>query len=241
MTSTNPALISELRRWWLAHRENSSALSTSWGLISLVREFLSGSLPSQRRQRYGDIDYDWERRVNTTSATISWRTRFLGLLNSPYQPIPPVEFHEIMTALSIDFAQFTFIDIGSGKGRALLLAAEYGFRRIIGVELLPELHQAAEENLRQMDGIPQKAAIELVCGDATEFTLPNEPSVIFLFNPLPLPALRKLVKGIEASLQTAPRSLYIAYANPVHLEAFSGVSLLKRTGKHVKLALFANA
>ena len=44
---------------------------------------------------------------------------------------------------------FTFVDLGSGKGRTLLMASDYPFRRIIGVELLPSLHQIAQENLRQ--------------------------------------------------------------------------------------------
>ena len=59
----------------------------------------------------------------------------------------PTHFSEMMNGLAIDFATFTFIDLGSGKGRAIMLAAAYPFRRIIGVEFVAELHRVAEANI----------------------------------------------------------------------------------------------
>src|SRR5581483_11289842 len=100
-------------------------LASLFAALTLAFEFLRDSLPGRRRQRYGDIDFDWEHRVNTTAATVTWRTRLLGMLNSAYQPIPPEQFREMMTALAEylerdkTFSGFTFVDIGSGKGRAL--------------------------------------------------------------------------------------------------------------------------
>lgn len=96
--------------------------------LSLLREFALDSLPSRRRQRYGDVDYDWDFRVDTTSANVGWRDRLLGMLHSPYQPTDPALFHEMLDSLKIDFRDFTFIDIGSGKGRTLLMASDYPFR-----------------------------------------------------------------------------------------------------------------
>ena len=55
----------------------------------------------------------------------------------------------MMSSLKLDFQEFTFIDIGSGKGRVLMMAADYPFRRILGIELLPDLHRAAQENLNR--------------------------------------------------------------------------------------------
>jgi len=105
------------------------------------------STPERRRQRYGDMEYDWEHRVNTTSGTVGGRERLLGLLHSAYQPTDPALFREMMASLPIELDTFTFVDLGSGKGRTLLMASEYPFRRIVGVELLPALHQVAQENL----------------------------------------------------------------------------------------------
>ena len=91
----------------------------------------------------------------------------------------------MMQSLPIDYTQFTFIDLGSGKGRTLLIASDYPFRRIIGVELLGELHRIAQENIRTYQSPTRKCfALEIIRGDAREFTFPAEPSVIYLFNPL---------------------------------------------------------
>src|ERR1700733_13400481 len=109
--------------------------------------FLRDSTPSRRRQRYGDMEYDWEHRVNTTSATVGWRARLRGLFHSPYQPTEPSLFREMMASLPIAFDEFTFVDLGSGKGRTLLMASDYPLKKIIGVEILPELHKIAQKNL----------------------------------------------------------------------------------------------
>jgi SAM-dependent methyltransferase len=231
-----------LRAWWRTERTTLSPAARFSKLIALLWEFLRGSLPQSRRERYGDIDYDWEHRLDTTSATVSWRTRLLGLLNTPYQPIPPDEFREIMEALSVDFSSFTFIDAGSGKGRALLLASEYNFRRIIGIELVPELAKIARQNVDQLysrgNSGENRPEIELVCGDARDFVFPNEPTVLFLFNPLPEPSLRELVRNLSASLELNPRSFYVAYANPVLEHVFDGLGFLKKTGGTRQYSLF---
>ena len=188
----------------------------SFDLIRNLWNFLCDSTPSRRRQRYGDMEYDWEHRVNTTSGTVSWRARLLGVFHSPYQPTEPALFREMMASLPIAFDTFTFVDIGSGKGRTLLMASEYPFRKIVGVELIAELHCAAEENIRAYKSATQRCSqIEAVCGDACEFSFPAEPLVLYLFNPLPEAGLRRLVDNLEKSLAENPRAAYLLYHNPL--------------------------
>jgi len=202
-------------------------------------QFVLESTPERKRRRYGDIEYDWEYRVDTTCATVGWRNRLLGLLHSPYQPIEPELFREMMTELKIDFSQFTFIDIGSGKGRALLLAAEYPFRRILGVELLPELNQIAQQNIERFSSPIQRCRdIEAACMDAAEFSFPQEPLVIFLFNPLPVEGLRKLVQNLEGSLWMNPREVRVVYGNPTFEEVLTSSSPLRKTTGTRQYALF---
>ena len=243
MSQNEICLTRAFRDWWTREREHASNGTALIGLANILWEFLRDSLPTYRRQRYGDADYDWEFRVDTTAATVSWRTRLLGLFNSPYQPVPPEEFQEIMIALArtmaSDFRQFTFIDIGSGKGRALLLAKQYEFRRIIGVEVLPELHQIAHENVRNLQESAPNTSIELLCQDATQFIFPPEPSVIFLFNPLRPASLSKLVKKIEASVAQSPRPLYVAYANPVLEHVMASCQFLTNVARTRQYSIFA--
>src|SRR5213082_3314737 len=126
------SLIRALSTWWKDRRERQGLVSALRMSVADVWEFLRDSTPERRRQRYGDVEYDWENRLDTTSATVGWRDRLLGALHSPYQPTEPALFHEMLSSLKINFPEFTFIDLGSGKGRALLMAAEYEFSPILG-------------------------------------------------------------------------------------------------------------
>jgi hypothetical protein len=113
------------------------------------------------------------------------------------------------------YSDFTFIDIGSGKGRTLLMASDYPFRRILGVELLPALHHIAQENIRKYTSPSQQCfAIESICGDARHFEFPPDPTVLYLFNPLPGTGLLDLLNNLEQSLREHPRPIYLLYHNP---------------------------
>src|SRR5204863_528153 len=176
----------------------------------------------------GYVHYAWDNMVNTTSAIVGWRSRLLGMFHSPYQPTEPALFHEMMDALKVDFREFTFIDVGSGKGRVLLMAADYPFRRIVGIELLPELHHVALDNLRQYQSHTQECVdLQAICGDARTFPFPAEPTVLYLFNPLPEEGLSQVILNLERSLRDQPRPLYLLYHNPL-LEHVLANSVFRR-------------
>ncbi len=114
------------------------------------------------------------------------------------------------------------------------MAADFPFRRILGIELLPELHRIAQENIRNYRSDSQQCfQIESVCGDAREFVFPSEPTVLYLFNPLPESALLQFIANLEKSLQVNPRPVYLLYHNPLlqHVLAQSS-SLEKLHGTH---------
>jgi SAM-dependent methyltransferase len=234
-------LTAAIRRWWREQRHHASFFTAGRRLIGLGFEFLRDSLPDRKRQRYGDVDYDWEYRVDTTSANVGWRARLMGVLHSAYQPIEPELFREIVNSLEIDFSQFTFVDVGSGKGRALLMASEYPFRRVLGVELLPELNSIAQENIGKFAGRNLRCGpIAAVCGDATEFAFPDGPLVILLNNPLPEDGLRKLVGNVESSLRENPRPVFIIYANPILEQVISERPIFRKVAGTHQYAVFRN-
>ncbi len=190
-------------------------------------------MPDRSRQRYGDVEYDWEHRVDTTSANVSWKARLIGLFNSSYQPIESDLFREMIHSLGVDFNQFTFIDIGSGKGRALLMASEYSFRRIVGVELLPELNAIAQENISKFPKGRQCDAIETLQGDARELPFPPEPLVIFMFHPLPRSGFKKVLENLRSSLKETPRPAWLIYANPLFEQiVLETTGFTRTTGTH---------
>lgn len=133
----------------------------------------------------------------------------------------PGQFGAMMAELEIDLPNYTFIDLGSGKGRALMLAAALPFRRLIGVEFSAELHQAAKANFA---GLAARGSadprIELVCDDAAAYALPLQPLVVYLFNPFGSTVVRKVAENILVSWRTSPRPVHILYMNPVHLSDF---------------------
>jgi predicted RNA methylase len=136
---------------------------------------------------------------------------------------------------------FTFIDLGSGKGRTLLMASEYPFRRILGVELLPSLHQIAQENLHQYKSESQKCfVLESICADATAFPLPADPLVIFLFNPFPESGMRQVVAKLDQSLREHPRPVYMLYHNPLLEHTLSESKKLRKIAGEQQYSLFTN-
>ena len=230
-------------QWWknIAGREGRMAATRQ--LAVALWEFARDSTPERRRQRYGDADYDWEHRVNTTSAAVNWRDRLLGVFHSPYQPTEAALFHEMLDALHqrthLNFPDFAFLDMGSGKGRTLLMASDYPFRCIVGVELLPALHQAAQENLGRYRSESQKCfALESICADASEFPFPAEPLVLYLFNPLPEAGLRKMMENLEQSIRAQPRAVYVLYHNPLLEHVLGGSAALKKIGGTHQYAIY---
>jgi SAM-dependent methyltransferase len=219
-----------MRQWWKQRAARQGTLATLGLFLSEVWGFLRDSTPEQRRRRYGDVEYDWDHRVDTTSATVSWRDRLLGVFHSPYQPTDPALFHEMLSAIPIDFADFTFIDLGSGKGRTLLMASDYPFRSIVGVELLPELHRIAQENLRKYSSPGQKCfSLESICADARQFAFPAEPIVLYLFDPLPEAGLAAVIANLEQSLRMHPRPVFVLYHNPLLGHILAESRFLERT------------
>jgi SAM-dependent methyltransferase len=234
-----PSLRHALRQWWKDALARDGSGKTLVALMSIAWEFLRESTPGRRKQRYGDIDYDWDYRVDTTGATISWRSRLIGLFNSPYQPTEPVLFREMLGNLNLDFHEFTFIDIGSGKGRALLMAADFPFRRVLGIELLPDLHRIAEENINSYHSDTQQCSkIESICADAREYELPAEALLLYLFNPLPETGLLQLLENLERSIKENPRPIILLYHNPLLEHVLAQNPVLEKLGGTQQFSIY---
>jgi SAM-dependent methyltransferase len=241
-TPAKPSLQAALQQWWAEGVQRHGLSSTIRTFVQEVWDFVRESTPEQKRRRYGDVEYDWDHAVNTTSATVSWRDRLLGVFHSAYQPTDPAAFHQMLAAIPADISGFTFIDLGSGKGRTLMMASEYPFGRIVGVELLPELNRVACENLQIYKNEKQRCfAIESICGDARSFEFPPEPTVLYLFNPLPEPGLRAVIRNLEASARSAPRPIVVLYYNPVHEHVLAGSAMLRKLGGTHQFSVFATA
>lgn len=244
-SSDRVSVLRSAQRWWGDVAAREGRFRAAQRLLISLWEFLIDSTPQRRRSRYGDAEFDWNYRVNTTSATVGWRDRLLGIFHSPYQPTEASLFHEMLAALhaetGCDFRDFVFLDLGSGKGRTLLMASDYPFRRILGLELLHELHQAAQNNLGTYKSETQKCfKLESICADATRFTFFDEPAVIYLFNPFPEAGLRRVLTNLQETLRAHPRTVYVLYHNPLLDHVFSRSSAWKEISRTHQYAIYAS-
>ncbi len=133
-----------------------------------------------------------------------------------YEAVPADMFHYILAHLpEIRYRDFTFIDFGSGKGRALLLASDYPFKRIIGVEFSSQLDEIAKRNIHGYRSETQKCKeMTTVCMDAVNFPLPPGDLLLFMANPFNEPIMAKVLDNIKTSAEAHPREIYIVYSNP---------------------------
>ena len=110
--------------------------------------------------------------------------------------------------------EFTFVDVGSGMGRAVLLASELTFKAVVGVELHKELDRIARRNLAVWRKAGwSRAPMKMIRGDAVEFQWPSGPCLAFLFNPFGAVVMRRLLKQMRKSFQGRPGELDILYVN----------------------------
>ncbi len=179
-------------------------------------------IPSSRRARRLDREFDSKFGVNT-KAYISLDKLEIASGNAkygnPYQPVRPPEFDEVINCIRIRHEEFFFIDFGSGMGRALLLASELPFKRIVGIEFSQQLHQTAVENIYKYKSGSQKCRdIELICMEATQYPIPKEKAVFFFYNPFKGEVMAKVLDNIQKSLEENPREVFILYYDPLWLE-----------------------
>ena len=149
----------------------------------------------------------WSEGLGTGESSEYWATGYYGTA--------PSVLWQALDKLALDWPQFTFVDIGSGKGRGLMAALRYPFRALLGVELSPELTRVANENLRRFrPAWRQPAPVEAVAGDATRMELPAGPLVLYLYHPFAAPVMEVLLRRVQESLRREPREVYMVYMNP---------------------------
>ena len=123
-------------------------------------------------------------------------------------------FRRIIKHLKVGNAENVFIDYGSGKGRAVIIAALYPFGRVIGVEVSAELNAVARANVERARPKLKCKDIELITSDAAEFRLPPDVTVAYFYNPFRGKILEAVLEDMHRSLVEAPRKLVVIFKNP---------------------------
>jgi hypothetical protein len=159
-------------------------------------------------------DVVWEKRFNIATAG---RREIAQADAVHYEPLPYYAVFKIMQRLALG-PQDVFVDVGSGMGRAVCVAASHTIAGVLGVEIDSELNVIAAANAMRMRG--RQTPIRLHCQSATEFDY-SEATVLWIFNPFGAATMRRVLERLRASWETKPRPLRIAYINATCAHLFA--------------------
>jgi hypothetical protein len=177
-------------------------LNSFWGrAYRRVRdEFFPALHPFDRR-----TGTDTSGRISLSRLGIDSSSRKYG---RAYQGVEPGRFFDALGEIPEDLSIYTFVDLGAGKGRAMMMAEELHFSRLIGVEFSARLAEIARRNLTKL----KVRNAEIVVQDAAEFLFPPEPLVVFTFNSFG----PEILKSVLRKLRSHPGPLYFVYVNALH-------------------------
>jgi hypothetical protein len=194
--------------------------------------------PRRIAKRFLDGIYDLRNGVET-AGTIGLAKlqidKSSAAFGNKYQPTTARSFRKALAALPARFEDFVFVDLGSGKGKALLLASHYPFQRIVGVEFWAELVHVAQSNIARYGRHGVKCrSVESICTDATTYDFPPEPGIYYIYNAFFPPVLNAVLENIRRSVNQAPREVYVVYVSPMHRDLFDAMPwLTKLSGNSV--------
>ncbi len=137
-----------------------------------------------------------------------------------YQGASPRLVRSLLSTLPHESFNAHFVDYGCGKGRALFLAAEAGFKKITGVEFSSRLAAQAHSNLRRIPRRSSRPCPQIWIGDAALYRPPQGPLVAFLYNPFHGTTLEKVAEHLADHASAEPAATWILYMNPSGLSTF---------------------
>lgn len=146
-----------------------------------------------------------------------------------YEPTPVAQAEALLDASPLAPEQATFVDLGAGMGRVVLLAARRPFRAVIGVDISPALVEIARENLVSARD-PQRLArdVKIVSADAAGYTFPRGDLVIFMYNPFRGPVLDRVLANVRTTSEE--REVVLLYHTPVERETIDATQSFELVG-----------
>jgi SAM-dependent methyltransferase len=125
-----------------------------------------------------------------------------------------------------------FLDLGCGKGREILTASLYGFGRITGVELAPELAATARRNVATFRPRKRCANIEIVVADAVDYAIPDDVTFVYLYNPFRGATFDTVIANLIASVDRRPRDLRLIYRNAKYKDSLQATGRARLVRVH---------
>ncbi len=185
--------------------------------LAFLRLFNFNGTPEHILSRMLDLRrYDREHGVETAGLIETAQLKFDSASKAHgtrYGGATPWLFRDTLDRIPIDHKNYTFIDIGSGKGAALFQASDYPFKAIVGVEYAPELHAAALRNIASFRSTTQRCRnITAICEDGGAYQYPDGPWLLFFNSPFGVPIWKRVAENIERSPRGSQKS-WLIYMN----------------------------
>jgi 16S rRNA G966 N2-methylase RsmD len=189
--------------------------------MELIRRHGLTGLP--RLALYGIAEMVYERRMGIR--TIGYLDR--EQLDIPYKesgfyaPSSYLDFRRIMRHVKVRAGRDVFLDYGAGMGRVAIMAAGFPFARVLGVEISGKLCEVARENVERVRPRLRCRDIEIVQADAESFDIPDDVTVVYMYNPFRGRLLAGVVDRMRASVERHPRPFRWIFKNTAYLDDVS--------------------
>lgn len=200
--------------WWAMATKGSA-----YGLMicfSRLADLLGAlAVPSDRfDQRYGVSTHD---PVELKDADVPDSAATMGKGYYPtYERVLKLILRDVTA--DIELQTFTFIDLGCGKGRALMMASHLPFQHVIGVDFSPQLVQDAKRNVEifeRITGSSVRSSVSVVCANALDFQPPDSDLVIYMYRPFIGHVMEGVLDRLASFRDQTGRRILIAYSCPV--------------------------
>jgi predicted RNA methylase len=219
---------------WRELRKSVQTRGVAGAVVYLARNM--AELPTRLRKGFLEATYDRKMGVQTSRLVAPTD---LGIdpskigdvavgtnSGSAYGPSPAWALPVVLKELNIRYADYNFIDLGSGMGRVVLMAAEFPFARVVGVEFSEQLHEIAKDNFARSASRRRAGSVELLLQDAREYTPPPGNCIIYMANPFRENVMRIVLDNLKRSFEDQRAQLYVVYFVPVLAELFDASSFL---------------
>ena len=215
---------SQIQKWKLRWRRHGLSGIVKQSFLILCQFFKFKGSPSYiiGRLKIRKEGRDFDRRYGTDTggkvhaANLSITSPNL-LFADGYLATAPKLFIDTIGRLPIVHRDFVFVDFGSGKGRALLMAAEFPFKKIIGLEISPILHEIAQQNIDKLFSKTDRYSTIISLNlDVEKFVPPEDPLFCYFYNPFREKVMANVLATLKSSIDQNSRDIWIMYNNALH-------------------------
>lgn len=135
---------------------------------------------------------------------------------SRYEPVSFYMLEKLFSGFRKISNDPALVDLGCGKGRALMVAPHFGFNELTGIDFAKEVTDIAASNMKKTELIFPEIKCRVINDDILNYEIRAEDAVFFMFNPFDEMILKKFLDKLDVSCNNFPRTVYFLYASPQH-------------------------